>query len=64
MMYMFQRAVFFMRGKKPGGIGPLSLLLIIFGIMIILALVLPSGFWWLMLGVVLILLGLQLCRRF
>lgn len=53
-----------MRGKKQGGIGPLSLLLIIFGIMIILALVLPSGFWWLMLGVVLILLGLQLCRRF
>lgn len=54
-----------MRGRKrPGGIGPLSTLLIIFGILIILALVLPSGFWWLMLGVVMILLGLQLCRRF
>ena len=49
--------------KGPGGFGFLSLLLIIFGILIILALVLPQGFWWLMLGVILILLGLQLCRR-
>lgn len=52
-----------MRGKGPGALGGLSLLLIIFGVLIILALVLPQGFWWLMLGVVLILLGLQLCRR-
>lgn len=52
-----------MRGKGSGGLGGLSILLIVFGVMIILALVLPSGFWWLMLGVVLILLGLQLCRR-
>ncbi len=52
-----------MRGKGSGSIGGLSLLLIIFGVMIILALVLPSGFWWLMLGVVLIVLGLQLCKR-
>ncbi len=52
-----------MRGKGSGSIGALSVLLIIFGVMIILALVLPTGFWWLMLGVVLILLGLQLCRR-
>lgn len=52
-----------MRGRGCGGFGGLSILLIVFGVMIILALVLPSGFWWLMLGVVLILLGLQLCRR-
>ena len=51
-----------MFGKRPGAFGPLSTLLIIFGVLIILALVLPQGFWWLMLGVVLILLGLQLCR--
>lgn len=53
-----------MRGRKPGGLGPVSYVLILFGIMIILALVLPQGFWWLMLAVVLILLGLQLCKRF
>lgn len=52
-----------MRGKRPGRLGPLSILLIVLGIMIIMALVMPQGFWWLMLGVVLILLGLQLCRR-
>lgn len=52
-----------MRGKGSGSIGVVSTVLIIFGIMIILALVLPSGFWWLMLGVVLILLGLQILRR-
>ena len=46
------------------GPGLFSLLLIIFGILIILALVLPPGFWWLMLGVVFVVLGLQLCRRF
>ncbi len=51
-----------MRGKSRGPLGPLSLLLIVFGVMIILALVLPSGFWWLMLGVVLIILGLQLVK--
>lgn len=53
-----------MRRGKPGSMGPLCILLIVLGVMIILTLVLPSGFWWLMLGVVLILLGLQLCRRF
>lgn len=53
-----------MRGKRPGSLGPLSILLIVLGVLIILALVLPSGFWWLLLGVVMIVLGLQLCRRF
>lgn len=52
-----------MRGKGPGAFGGLSILLVVFGVLIILALVLPPGFWWLMLGVVLILLGLQLCRK-
>ena len=53
-----------MRGKGRGGPGALSWILIILGVLIIMALVLPSGFWWLMLAVVLILLGLQLCKRF
>lgn len=53
-----------MRGRKPGAMGPLCTVLIILGVLIIMALVLPAGFWWLMLGVVLILLGLQLCKRF
>lgn len=48
-----------MRGKGRFTLGPFGLCLIIFGVMIILALVLPQGFWWLMLGVVLILLGLR-----
>ena len=52
-----------MHKRRPGGFGALSLLLIVMGVVIILALVLPQGFWWLMLGVVLILLGLQICRR-
>ncbi len=54
--------VFLLKGKGKGGLGPFGICLIILGIMIILALVLPSGFWWLMLGVVMILLGLQLKR--
>ncbi len=54
-----------MRGRNHrGGLGPFCTCLIILGVLIILALVLPSGFWWLMLGVVLIVLGMQLCRRF
>jgi len=56
------RVVFFVRGKGRCPLGPLSVLLIVFGILIIMALVLPTGFWWLMLGVVLILLGLQLIK--
>ena len=51
-----------MKGKRKGGIGPFGIFLIVLGVIIILALVLPSGFWWLMLGVVMILLGLQLKR--
>jgi len=51
-----------MQGKGRGPMRPLCALLIVSGVMIILALVLPAGFWWLMLGVVLILLGLQLIK--
>ncbi len=52
-----------MHRKGSGSLGPFGVILIVFGVMIILALVLPTGFWWLMLGVVLILLGLQLAKR-
>lgn len=37
---------------------------IIIGVLIILAMLLPSGFWWLALGAALIVVGLCLLRSF
>ncbi len=41
----------------------LGLLLLIAGVLVILALVLPSTFWWFALGIILIAAGICICRR-
>jgi len=38
--------------------------LIVIGVLIILSMLLPSGFWWLVLGLGLIIFGLALLRSF
>ena len=38
--------------------------LIVFGVLIILSMLLPSGFWWLILGLGLIVFGVMLLRSF
>jgi len=51
-----------MRGyrRKPDGLGCVAIGL---GIVILLALILPSGFWWFALGVALIVFGVIACIR-
>lgn len=51
-----------MRGKRPIGFF-ISVFLVILGLFIILAMVLPGAVWWFLLGVGLIVIGLCLCRR-
>lgn len=41
----------------------LGLLLLSAGVLVILALVLPSTFWWFALGLVLIAAGVCICKR-
>ena len=43
--------------RRPG------LLIILLGISVILAMVLPSGFWGIMTGVVLVAIGISMIRR-
>jgi uncharacterized membrane protein len=40
----------------------LGCITIVLGVVIILAMVLPAGFWWFLLGVGLIACGIWLCR--
>ena len=54
--------VFFMRRGRPYG-GALGFALIVLGILILLAMVLPSGFWWFLFGMALICGGCWMCRR-
>lgn len=51
-----------MRGKRPIGFF-ISVFLVILGLFIILAMVLPGAVWWFLLGVGLIVIGLCWCRR-
>ena len=47
---------------RNGGIGSLGTVAVIIGVFIILAIVLPSQFWWFLLGVFLICYGVRLIR--
>ena len=42
----------------------LGIALIVIGVLIILSMLLPSGFWWLILGLGLIVFGFMLLRSF
>ena len=42
---------------------PLGIYLLLAGIMIILAIILPAACWWFFLGIALVLLGILICRR-
>lgn len=59
----FQRGGWLMhrRGRSVCALGIVS---IVVGVLIILAMVLPSGFWWFILGAALIAVGLGLLRAF
>ena len=50
-----------MRGKHCGSLA--GIICIITGMMIVLSLVLPTGFWWFLLGSSLIAFGVYLNRR-
>lgn len=51
------------RRRGKGG-GVLGIAAIVIGVLIILAMLLPSGFWWLVLGAALIVAGFCLLRAF
>ena len=51
-----------MRKNNPPG-GLVGLIAICLGVLVILALVLPSGFWWMLLGVGLITGGIFAIRK-
>ncbi len=58
---MCRGGVFMRRGRVNGNL--LGLILIAAGATILLAMVLPAGFWWFILGMALIVCGCWLCRR-
>jgi len=49
------------RGRKTGN--PLGGLMIAAGVLILMSLVLPEGFWWFLLGMGLICCGFWCCRH-
>ena len=51
-----------MRKGRPAQ-GLIGLILVALGILIILWMILPSGFWWLVLGIGLIVLGITWSKR-
>ena len=51
-----------MRKRHSGG-GLVGLVMLLVGIIIIMALILPTGFWWFILGAVLIALGILFFRN-
>ncbi|HIQ79190.1 MAG TPA: hypothetical protein IAB77_08020 [Candidatus Scatomorpha intestinavium] len=52
-----------MRRGKRGGVPPVGCLVILAGVLILFALILPTGFWWFALAVGLIGVGLWLLTR-
>ena len=53
-----------MRGKGRGfGYRNIGTIIIFLGIFVLLALILPTSFWWFVLGAVLIAVGIWLSRR-
>ena len=51
---------FFMRRRRSKQ--PWGLILVTAGIIVLMSLILPEGFWWFMLGVALITCGVYICR--
>lgn len=51
-----------MRNRRPFH-GLLGFLLIVLGVLIILAMMLPAGFWWFLIGVALIACGFCCANR-
>lgn len=47
---------------RPHRRNPIGAYIVCAGIFIILALILPSGFWWFFLGVALIVIGIMIFR--
>lgn len=54
--------VFFMRRWRPAG-AVLGFLMIVLGVLIVFAMLLPAGFWWFLLGVALIACGFCCVNR-
>ena len=59
---MAQRAVFFMRRWRPLG-AAIGFVMIVLGVLILFAMLLPAGFWWFMFGVALIASGFCCANR-
>lgn len=51
-----------MRRRRPIN-NYFGMILIALGVLIILSLVLPSGFWWLVIGISLVVIGLAWSKR-
>ncbi|MBQ2895930.1 MAG: hypothetical protein IJE26_04395 [Oscillospiraceae bacterium] len=49
--------------KRANGAGVAAWIAITAGLIVLLSMILPPGFWWFMLGVALIALGLCIRRR-
>ena len=45
-----------MRSRKRVG-----RLIIVVGILVLMAIIMPTGFWWFVLGIVLIVIGIRVC---
>ena len=58
---MSWRAVFM--GRKPPLPKQVGRVLVISGVLIVSYLVLPSGFWWFLIGVAMIVAGVCWCKR-
>ena len=48
--------------RKKGPLGTVGCLVVLAGVLILLSLVLPSGFWWFVLAMVLIGVGIGILR--
>ncbi len=51
-----------MRGGRPLG-GLICFLMIVLGVLIVFAMLLPVGFWWFLLGISLIVCGFHCANR-
>lgn len=59
---MHGTVVIFMRRGRPFG-GAVGFILIVIGVVIVLAMVLPPGFWWFIFGMALIAAGFCCANR-
>ena len=60
--YFFDRKGGSTLKRKKGPLGTVGCLVVLAGVLILLSLVLPSGFWWFVLAMVLIGVGIGILR--